>query len=145
MAGVEIVLKQRQQCLRGRKPKNKTLIPLVIMYFIASGFSFFEGMDDWFYIIQSQTEIFLMSSIAYYICPNDYKAKSVLMSVMLYNGYILSTDWAMLNVTPLQWFCEILLFSLLAIFQIIKNYDLQSDAFNHDNVFILFYRPKKAN
>lgn len=65
------------------------------------------------------------------------------MSLCLYLGYILATDNLFTYVSTTQWALEIVFFFLLSVFQILKKYEIKSDKFNKDNVFILMYKPKK--
>lgn len=139
MEGAETVPKRTY---RSPKAENRILVLLAVMYFAASSSSFIDGQSDWFYIVQAQVEVCVLSALAYAVCPHDTKAKSVLLSLLLYNTYVLLTDWAMPYVSLTQWVLEILLFSAFAVYQVTKRYDLPSDKYNSENVLLAFYKPK---
>lgn len=129
--------------MRGVKVLKKHSLTLMA-YLIVGGLSFLFNDNHYYAFISNQAGLFLLSLFAFQVCDKQHMARSVLYALTAYHGYILATDWYFDYVTTTQWALEVLFFSGLAVFQVFKNYELESDKYNAKNVMLAFYRPKRA-
>ncbi|MCK5600845.1 hypothetical protein KAR91_03190, partial [Candidatus Pacearchaeota archaeon] len=114
----------------------------LLLYLLVGGLSFVETpFNQLYYDSLSRLEILLISLFAYQVCSGHF-AKSILYTLTAYSGYVLLTDWYFDYVSLTQWFVEIVLFSTLALFQMLKNYSLEGDALSKENIVLAFYKPK---
>lgn len=130
-----------------QKYAEHSIIALTVIYFAIGASSFFEVFPST-YFVMNQAELFVLSLISLLFISldkNNVKSRSIIISLAIYNGYILATDWAFDYVSPMQWMAEIFGFCALTLFQILKSYNYKTDDYNYENVMIAFYRPKKLS
>lgn len=101
----------------------------------------FINNDFWYANLDQLSQVILLSMVVFI---NDIRClKSFFITLLIYYGYVLLTDWYIEKFTIWQSAIECICFIWLLSYQLYKNYDIPSDNISTTEVCLIAYKPKR--